>query len=72
MSKYDKDEFEEQEMKKIRPSIWKWFDRLIFKYVMEKKPKIIRDKLKYKIINDFWALLIQKKKKERKRRAMTE
>ena len=38
-------------MKKIKSIIRKWFDRLINKNVIEKKPKIIRDKLKDKIIN---------------------
>ena len=48
MSKDDMDKFEEQEMKKMRPVIRKCFDRLINRYVMGKKSKIIRDKLKDK------------------------
>ena len=35
---------------------------------MEKKPKIIRDKLKDKIINDFWALFNTKKEKEERKK----
>ena len=31
---------------------------------MGKKPKIIRDKLEDKIINDIWRILILKKKKK--------
>ena len=50
------DKFEEQEMKKTRPIIRKWFDQLINKNVMEKNPKIIRDKLKDKIINNIRTL----------------
>ena len=39
------DKFEEQEMKKIRPIIKKWYDRLIKEtMVREKKPKIITNK----------------------------
>ena len=30
---------------------------------MEKNPKIIRDKMKYKIINDIWTLFETKKGK---------
>ena len=46
------DKFEEQEMKKTRPIIRNWFDRLIKQNVMRKKLKISRYKLKDKIIND--------------------
>ena len=42
----------EQEMKKIRPIMRNWFDRLMKQNVMRKKPKVIRDKLRHKIIND--------------------
>ena len=42
------DKFEEQEMKKMRPIVRKCFDRLINKYVIGNKPKIIIDKLKDK------------------------
>ena len=43
MSKDDKEKFEEQKMEKIRPIIRKWFDWLISKHVIRKKPEIIRD-----------------------------
>ena len=56
VSKGDLDKFEEQEMKKMRPIKRNWFDRLIKQNAMGKKPKIIRDKLKDKIINDIWEL----------------
>ena len=56
VSKDDLDKFEEQKMKKIRPIKRNWFDPLIKQNVMGKKPKIIRDKLKDKIINDIWTL----------------
>ena len=46
----DMDTFEKQEMNKIRSIIRKWFDRLINTNVMGKKPELIRDKLKDKII----------------------
>ena len=65
VSKDDMDKFQEQIMKKIRPIITKWFDQLINKNVMGKKPKIIRDKLKDKIFNDIWTLFETKNKKER-------
>ena len=58
-------------MKKIRPIIRKWFDCLINKNVMRKKPKIIRDKLKDKIINDI-CKLFGTKKEERKRKKQDE
>ena len=49
--------FEEQEMKKIRPIKKNWYDWLIKEtMVREKKPKIIRDKLRNEIIRDIWAL----------------
>ena len=66
VSKDDMDKFEEQIMKKIRPVITKWFDQVINKNVMAKKPKIIRDELKDKIFNDIWTLFETKNKKERK------
>ena len=65
VSKDDMDKFEEQIMKKIRPIITKWFDQVINKNVMDKKPKIISDKLKDKIFNDIWTLFQTKNKKER-------
>ena len=58
------DKFEEHEIKKIRQIIGNWFDWLIKQSVMGKKPKIIRDKLEDKIINDIWRILILKKKKK--------
>ena len=64
VSKDDMDKFEEQEMKKIRPIERNWFDRLIKQNLMGKKPKIIRDKLKYKIINDIWTLFETEEGKE--------
>ena len=64
MSKDDMDKFEEHEIKKIRQIIGNWFDWLIKQSVMGKKPKIIRDKLEDKIINDIWRIFILKKKKK--------
>ena len=58
------DKFEEHEIKKIRQIIGNWFDWLIKQSVMGKKPKIIRDKLEDKIINDIWRIFILKKKKK--------
>ena len=58
-SKNDMDKFEEQEMKKLRPFIRNWFDQLIKPNFMRKKPKVIRDKLKDKIIRDFRTLFEQ-------------
>ena len=58
------DKFEEHEIKKIRQIIGNWFDWLIKQSMMGKKPKIIRDKLEDKIINDIWRILILKKKKK--------
>ena len=49
------DKLEEQEMKKIRS---------IKQNVMGEKPKIIRDKLKDKIINDIWTLFEAEQEKE--------
>ena len=55
VSKNDMDKFEEQEIKK--ESIKRnWCDWLIKQNVMEKKPKLVRDKVKDKIINDIWTL----------------
>ena len=61
------DKFEEQELKKIRPIIRNWFDRLIKQSVMGKKPKIIRDKLKDRIINDIWRHFDTEKKIRQKK-----
>ena len=56
VSKDNTNNFEEQKMKKRRPIIRKWFDRLINKNVMEKKPETIRDKLEANIITDISRL----------------
>ena len=69
MSNDDLDKSEEHEMKKIRAIIRNWFDWLIKQSVMGKKPKIIRDKLKDKIINNIWELFnIEKEKEDRKKK----
>ena len=61
MSEDDMDKLEEQEMKKIRS---------IKQNVMGEKPKIIRDKLKDKIINDIWTLFeAEQEKEDRKKRS---
>ena len=61
MSKDDVDKLEEQEMKKISS---------IKQNVMGEKPKIIRDKLKDKIINDIWTLFeAEQEKEDRKKRS---
>ena len=52
-------------MKKIRPIIRKQFDRLINKNVIGKEPKIIRDKLQDKIINDNWTLFETRKRRKK-------
>ena len=51
-------------MKKLRPIIKNWFDQLIKQNVMRKKPKIITDKLKGKLINDIWKLFETEEEKE--------
>ena len=72
VSKDDMDKFEEQEMKKIRPIKRNWFDRLIKRNVMGKKPKIIKDKLKDKIVNDIWTLFeTEEEKEDRKKKSKT-
>ena len=63
------DTFQQQEMKKIRQIKKYWFDQLIKQSVRGKKPKIIRDKLKDKIISDTWKQ--KKKKKKEKKRSIT-
>ena len=55
-------------MKKIRPNIIRWLDWLIKQNVMEKKPKITRDKLKDKITNHIWTLSKTKKEKEERKK----
>ena len=65
VSKDDMDRFEKQEVKKIRPIKKNWYDLLIKQtMVREKKPKIIRDKLKDKIIRDFSTLFETEEQKE--------
>ena len=60
---------EEQELKKTRPIIRNRFDRLIKQSVIGKKPKIIRDEWKDRIINDIWRNFeTEKKNKTEKRR----
>ena len=67
MSKDYMDKFEEQELKKTRPIIRNRFDRLIKQSVIGKKPKIIRDKLKDRIINDIWRHFDTEKKIRQKK-----
>ena len=64
----DMDTFEKQEMNKIRSIIRKWFDRLINTNVMGKKPELIRDKLKDKIIWDISRCFETKKEKRKKKK----
>ena len=59
-------------MKKIRPSIRNWLDQLIKQKVMVKKPKIIRDKLKDKLINDIWILFDTAKEKQDRKKKQNE
>ena len=60
------DKFEE-EMKKIRPIKKNWYDRLSKQTMaMEKKPIVIIDKLKDKIIRDIWTLFETEEKKKTK------
>ena len=70
--KDDMDKFKEQEMKKIRPTKKTCYDRLIKQTMVgKKKPKIIRDILKDKIIRDTWTLLeTEEEKEERKKEAL--
>ena len=72
VSKDDMDKFEEQEMKKIRTIKKKWYEWLIKQSMTrEKKPKVIRDKLKDKITRDIWTLFeTEKEKEERKKRSI--
>ena len=63
------DKSEEHVMKKIKAIIRNWFDRLIKQSVMGKKPKLIRDRLKDKIINNISRLFdIEKEKEDRKKK----
>ena len=60
-------------MKKIRSVVRNWFDQLIKQSVMGKKPKIIRDKLKDKIINVIWTIFdTEKERDERKKKKQNE
>ena len=68
MSTDDVDTFEKQEMNKIRAIIRKWFDWLINTNVMGKKPELIRDKLKDKIIWDISTCFETKKEKRKKKK----
>ena len=70
--KDDMDKFKEQEMKKIRPIKKTCYDLLIKQTMVgKKKPKIIRDILKDKIIRDTWTLLeTEEEKEERKKEAL--
>ena len=61
----DMDKFEE-ERKKIRPIKRNWYDQLIkLTMVMEKKPIVIIDKLKDKIIRDIWTLFETEEEKKK-------
>ena len=61
----DMDKFEE-ERKKIRPIKKNWYDRLIkLTMVMDKKPIVIIDKLKDKIIRDIWTLFETEEEKKK-------
>ena len=70
--KDDMDKFKEHEKKKIRPIIRNCFDWLIKQSVMGKKPKIIWDKLKDKIINDIWRFFDNEKEKEERKKKQNE
>ena len=59
-------------MKKIRPIIRNWLDQLIKQKVMVKKPKIIRDKLKDKLINYIWILFDTAKEKQDRKKKQNE
>ena len=60
-------------MKKIRSVVRNWFDQLIKQSVMGKKPKIIRDKLKDKIISVIWTIFdTEKEREERKKKKQNE
>ena len=81
ISKSDKDKFEEQEVKKIRPIIRHLFDKSIKQNMMRSKPKIIRenlkdkiirDKLKDKIATDIWTLFEKERKELEKKKENNE
>ena len=58
--------------KKKRRIIRKWFDWLINKNVIRKKPEIIRDKLKDNIISDISRRFETKKEERKKNKHMVE
>ena len=63
------DKFEEQEMKKTRPIKENWYDHLIKQTMArEKKPKILRNKLKDNIARDIWTLLETEEEKETRKK----
>ena len=74
VSKDDIDKFEEHEIKKIRPIKKNLYDWLIKQTMArKKKPKIIRDKLKDKIVRGIWTHLeIQERKEERREKKHNE
>ena len=73
VSKDDMDKFEEQQMKKIRPIKRNRSDWLIKQNVTGKTPKIIRDKLKDKIINDILTFFeTEEEKEDRKKKKQNE
>ena len=67
------DKFEEQQMKKIRPIKRNRSDWLIKQNVTGKTPKITRDKLKDKIINDILTFFeTEEEKEDRKKKKQNE
>ena len=58
--------------KKKGPIIRKWFDWLINKNVIRKKPEIIRHKLKDNIISDISRRFETKKEERKKNKHMVE
>ena len=69
MSKDDIDKFEEHEIKKIRPIKKNLYDRLIKQTIArKKKPKIIRDKLKDKIVRGIYLDTFGNRRKKRRKR----
>ena len=51
-------------MKKTGLITRNWFDRLVKQNATEKKPKIVRGKLKDRIINDIWTHFETEKENE--------
>ena len=69
MSKDDIDKFEEHEIKKIRPIKKNLYDQLIKQTIArKKKPKIIRDKLKDKIVRGIYLDTFGNRRKKRRKR----